>query len=197
MLDNDNKQVNFLYICIVMHRKIKKLTASLNGIPWMHDSRSLGLFLFYNIMKHHGNRIHGETGKNYIYRLWANIKTRCYNKNNHKYKSYGARGIAMHEPWINNYLLFKSYIVSELGDRPKGYSLDRINNDGNYEPGNIRWADDLTQNHNARPKKLNKEDVLEIRWLISLGYNQKEIALDYNTCQSNISKIKHVTFKNL
>lgn len=70
---------------------------------------------------------------------WA--KTRCSNPNVAQYKDYGGRGIKF---------LFNSFeeFLEELGPRPNGYSLDRINNDGNYEKGNIRWATREQQNNN-------------------------------------------------
>jgi hypothetical protein len=82
--------------------------------------------------------------------LWENIKKRCYNKNIKSYKNYGGRGIEMYKPWIKNYSLFKEYIQNNLGERPNRFSLDRINNNGNYVPSNLRWSDSKTQVHNSR-----------------------------------------------
>lgn len=100
--------------------------------------------------KYPSNYRHGDaiTNHNYIYNLWRNIKKRCYSEWSKDYKRYGGRGIAMHKKWKYNYVLFKLWILENLGERPEGHSIDRIDNDGNYEPGNLRWADDLTQRHN-------------------------------------------------
>jgi hypothetical protein len=87
----------------------------------------------------------------YIYQLWKAIIKRCYNKNNHAYKHYGQRGITMYKLWINDYNSFKQWIITNLGERPINYSIDRIDVNGNYEPGNLRWADKKTQTHNRRP----------------------------------------------
>jgi len=102
---------------------------------------------------------HNDATKNrqyyYIYQLWRGIIKRCYNKISPSYKHYGSRGIEMYKPWINDYKLFKEWILDNLGDRPVTYSIDRINVDGHYEPDNLRWADKNTQTQNRRCTKNN------------------------------------------
>jgi hypothetical protein len=68
----------------------------------------------------------------------------------------------MYEPWINNYWAFELWILDNLGPRPPGCSLDRIDNDGNYAPGNLRWATAKTQafNRNAQGKDAGVIEVL-------------------------------------
>jgi len=73
---------------------------------------------------------------------------RCENPTDSRYKSYGARGITVCERWHDIRLFVQD--IELLGPRPKGYSMDRIDNDGNYEPGNIRWASASEQNKNRR-----------------------------------------------
>lgn len=79
------------------------------------------------------------------YRAWQDMLQRCNNPKSQSYKDYGARGVSVCERW----LAFDSFI-EDMGPRPDGRSLDRINNDGNYEPSNCRWADLTTQNRNTR-----------------------------------------------
>lgn len=61
----------------------------------------------------------------------------------------------MYEPWVNDLQAFSSYITSTLGDRPQGMTLDRIDNDQGYQPGNLRWATKLEQVRNRRPQTTN------------------------------------------
>jgi len=84
------------------------------------------------------------------YKRWANIVRRTTDPNDKDYKQYGARGIAMWDEWRNDVAAFVSYLDDVLGPCPKGQSLDRIDNDGSYEPGNLRWADRSTQSINRR-----------------------------------------------
>jgi len=95
------------------------------------------------------NTTHGEADNSPFYALWKRIKGRCYNKNSSDYIYYGARGITLFSAWIDNYVAFKEYIEK----LPKGEnqnSLDRIENNGNYEPGNVRWATQTEQLRNYR-----------------------------------------------
>ena len=83
------------------------------------------------------------------YRLWIRIKTRCYNKNYHRYEDWGGRGITMFPPWVGDFTMFHIYVTA-LPNYQESLSLDRINNDGNYEPGNLRWATPIEQASNRR-----------------------------------------------
>ena len=87
-----------------------------------------------------------------IYRLWTNIKQRCYNPNTPNYDDYGGRGITMYAPWVDNFPLFESYILS-LGEKPEGTSIDRVHNDEGYFPMNLRWATRSEQQRNKRPRE--------------------------------------------
>lgn len=80
------------------------------------------------------------------YRCWAKMKERCLNPNNKDWPLYGGRGIQVCEQWRGSFEAFYAY----MGPRPDGHSIDRINADGNYEPGNVRWSDDYTQAQNKR-----------------------------------------------
>ncbi len=96
-------------------------------------------------------RSHGLTlNSNTNLMRWYNIKKRCYNKNCKSYKDYGERGIGIHHSWMDSPERFVWYLDTVLGKCPEGYSLDRIDNNGDYEPRNLRWASRSTQNKNQR-----------------------------------------------
>lgn len=95
------------------------------------------------------------------------MKDRCLNKKHEHYIDYGARGIRVCERW-NKFANF----LADMGERPEGKSLDRINNDGNYEPGNCRWATLTEQAWNTRQTKLialNGETMPIMAWARKLG----------------------------
>jgi hypothetical protein len=87
-----------------------------------------------------------------LYYTWLGILQRTTNPNNKRFKDYGGRGIKICDTWKNDPEAFITWILDNLGDRPKGMSLDRVNNDGDYEPGNLRWATASEQNANRRPR---------------------------------------------
>lgn len=88
---------------------------------------------------------HGKT-KTKEYTVWANMKGRCYNEKDAAYYNYGGRGITICERWLNSFENF----LKDMGECPDGMSIDRINNDGNYEPSNCKWVTIFEQNANRR-----------------------------------------------
>lgn len=96
---------------------------------------------------------HGLANKSKSYSIWKHITQRCLNKNNPSYKNYGGRGITICERW-KDYANF----FADMGDCPEGMSIDRIDNNGNYEPSNCRWADKKTQANNTRTNIFIKHD---------------------------------------
>jgi hypothetical protein len=92
------------------------------------------------------NKTHGMRNSS-EYRIWGGIKTRCTNKNSPDYDRYGGRGVTMCDEWLGNFEAF----LNHLGPRPsKQHSIDRIDNDKGYEPGNVRWATTKEQARNRR-----------------------------------------------
>lgn len=92
--------------------------------------------------------------KYYLYRIYGGIKGRCLNVKNARYPLYGGRGITLHNDWIKDFPAFMDYILSNLGNRPSNnYSLDRIDNNKGYQPGNLRWATQKEQMRNTRSNR--------------------------------------------
>lgn len=91
------------------------------------------------------SRTHGMTGTP-EYRSWYSIKDRCGNSNNADYHNYGGRGVTVCERWLHSFQNF----IDDMGARPAGTSLDRIDVNGHYEPSNCRWATPKEQSRNQR-----------------------------------------------
>jgi hypothetical protein len=90
--------------------------------------------------------------KHPLYNIWLAARQRTINRNSKDYPRYGGRGIKMHPRWENNVESFVKYLLSALGPKPTPqHSLDRIDNDQGYIPGNLRWATKSEQNKNRRP----------------------------------------------
>ena len=102
------------------------------------------------------NKVHGKS-KTRIYREWLHMKERCYKESDQRYHRYGGRGITVCVDWMNDFQAFYDYVSNLLHYGEKGYTLDRINNDGNYAPGNVRWATAKEQANNRSTNKKRKE----------------------------------------
>jgi hypothetical protein len=94
------------------------------------------------------NATHGLS-RHSLYKTWQQMMFRCAHPNCKDWPYYGGRGIRVHKPWYD-VSVFVADVLAELGPKPYGYTFDRIDNDGHYEPGNIRWATRAQQNLNKR-----------------------------------------------
>jgi hypothetical protein len=115
-----------------------------NGNTW-----SCGCFKIEHAGKHSITHGHTSGGWSTTFRAWSEMKTRCYNKNSKRYADWGGRGITVCERWRHS---FENFLV-DMGEKPEGMVLDRIDNNGNYEPGNCRWATWSESNKNRRKFK--------------------------------------------
>lgn len=91
----------------------------------------------------HGHSLDGRPTR--TYRIWANMRSRCTNPLVPCFRNYGGRGITVCESWAQ----FENFLA-DMGECPAGHSIDRIDNDGNYEPGNCVWATKAVQSSNRR-----------------------------------------------
>ena len=148
----------------------------------------------------------------YLYRTWARIKERCYNPNHKSYKNYGGRGIYLEPIWYAQPEVFIEWVETNLGERPEGCSIDRVDNDWGYFIGNLKWSTrkeqannrrnwiisqkllnhDLTRGEKNGQHKLTEAQVLEIKELCSQGeLEQNQIAALFGVCRATVSMIKN------
>ncbi len=125
---------------------------------------------------------HGYAPRNGMigeYRVWHGIKSRCLNPRNPGYKDYGGRGIRIHDAWLEDFQAFFDHVGKRPTDKHK---LDRIDNDGSYEPGNVRW---VTHKENARNCRSNvRIDINGVtrcaaEWDEIAGFKQKTVSRRY------------------
>lgn len=129
------------------------------------------------------NRSHGMSNSR-TYRNWSSLKERCYNKNSKSYQWYGAIGIIVCDRWKDSFENF----LEDMGEKPEGFTIERINVQGNYFPENCCWANWYAQSINKRTS-LSENDVKLIFELREKGYLQKEIANIVGCKQPQVSAI--------
>ena len=111
------------------------------------NTQSCGCYRLARISSH-------NLSKNKLYTEWWGIKTRCFNEKFKHYKDYGGRGITVCDLWKNSFDAFYEYVSRLPHFGEDGFTLNRIDNDGNYEPNNVEWADKITQANNKRNNRL-------------------------------------------
>lgn len=122
------------------------------------------------------NTKHGGFGTR-LYSVWASMKQRCYDKNCHAYRNYGARGIFVCDEWLHDFGAFESWSLSN--GYAKGLTIDRVDNDSGYSPENCRWVDLYVQGANKRNNKLltfRMETKPLTTWARDLGLNANTVA---------------------
>lgn len=135
-------------------------------------------------MSNQYSKKHGFFGTK-TYWVWHNMKQRCLNVNHEQYVDYGARGIGVCDKWLD----FRGFL-EDMGEQPEKMSLDRINNNGNYEPSNCRWVSAKIQAQNRRNTKLTADQVEIIREVYQAGgASQKALAKEYGVSRSTISHV--------
>lgn len=113
-----------------------------------------------------------------LYKLWNSMIQRCHNPNNDRFGRYGGRGIVVCDAWRHSFKAF----LADMGDPPTDkHSIDRIDNNGNYEPNNCRWATPFEQSINRNPTKRSVSGCKGVRfeertksWFVLIGVNYKQ-----------------------
>jgi hypothetical protein len=119
-------------------------------------------------MKNQSYKTTHGLSKTKTYQAWADMKTRCYNSKRAQFAFYGGRGISVCDSWKNSFENF----LSDMGEKPHGHSLDRIDNNKEYSPSNCRWATQSTQCRNRRTNRTithNGETLTFTEWSLRLG----------------------------
>ncbi len=101
-------------------------------------------------------KTHGDS-KDTLYSRWRSIKARVGNPNHEAYKNYGGRGITISEEFVNDFTAFRDYVQKLPNYGVVGYELDRRDNDGNYEKGNLRWVSRSVNSTNRRERQRRKD----------------------------------------
>ncbi len=124
----------------------------------------------------HGHAKNGKLSGTYV--SWSNMKRRCTNPNDNRFKTHGARGVTVCARWQS----FSNFLA-DMGERPDGLSIERINVNGNYEPSNCKWATPTEQARNRTNNKLNASTARQVKLLEEMGYPKRFIARAYNVSQ--------------
>ena len=108
------------------------------------------------------------------YRIWKEMKRRCYNKNREDYKYYGSKGIKVCYRWINSFENF----FSDMGEQPKGMLIDRINSNKNYGPRNCRWVTPLVSSRNRthlKKERIGRVTKYRYQWIEQSGLKRTTV----------------------
>lgn len=161
-LTNEKNGTNVVWMCqcSCKNKTLKKVNS---GNLRSGNIQSCGC-LHGDVVRKHGacktSSKEGQTQLDYV--IWRKIKERCYNVNAPNYKDYGGRGISMSKKWKDSFIAFAAYIrrlencpsdevlTSRLKGKRIKVSIDRINNDKDYKPSNIKWSTPKEQNNNSR-----------------------------------------------
>lgn len=135
-----------------------------------------------------------KQSKSRTYICWQSAKNRAFNVNGTDYQRYGGRGITMCQEWKDSFLAF----LKDMGHVPDGYTLERIDNDGNYEPGNCKWANRKEQSNNtARNRYITYNDKTQTlaQWADEYGieymllFNRLELGWTMDDALTRVNRL--------
>ena len=147
--------------------------------------------LHYQRIKNHGDdnytdpRCHGKTNT-LEYNSWRGMRNRCYQLSGKEFSSYGGRGIKVCARWLKSF----QYFLDDMGERPTPkHQIDRIDNNGDYDPSNCRWVTCAENQKNKSNNKLNWIKVREIRAKYLIENNYKKLGREYNVASNTIKAV--------
>lgn len=148
-------------------------------MPHQHRGGRAKLFVIKTIGRRGACVVKHGLSKTKTFKSWEGAKQRCTNPHNHQWLQYGGRGIKVCERWLNSFENF----LADVGHRPPGMTLDRIDVNGDYEPGNCRWATPKEQSNNRRDCVLmtyQRKTQTMTQWARELGINQNALWMRVN-----------------
>lgn len=132
----------------------------------------------------HGHARHDQP-RSATYNTWIAMRDRCTDPTSDSYPDYGGRGITICQRWIDSFEAF----LADMGERPAGTTLDRIDGARGYEPGNCRWATAVEQNRNTRSVALNSVAVDLVRYMHKRGARRADLAHAFGVSESTIGNV--------
>lgn len=144
-------------------------------------------------------KLHGGKGE-HLYEVWCSMKQRCYNPNNSRYDRYGGRGITICDEWLHDYAAFRAWSLGNGYEDNMGLSIDRIDNDGNYEPNNCRWTDIMTQADNKSSNiqiTYNGKTQTLRKWSEETGISVDALYYRYRAGKTSEEILKKFDVKNI
>lgn len=122
---------------------------------------------------------HGHANKTLTYRSWKEMRQRCLNPKSDKWQWYGGRGVKICEQW-SDYSVF----LADMGERPAGMTIDRIDNNGDYEPSNCQWATQLEQTRKQEKNVLTEETARQLKSDRADGMTYQELGKKYGVSKT-------------